>query len=88
MLSIGPLGLSTRRTVKRDRPKVSDCTVLIIHRHDRCEVKIKVISYILLLFPTDRVFNSSETTNDVYEEIALPILEKAMDGVNGKIINT
>ena len=58
------------------------------YRHDRCEVKIKVISYILLLFPTDRVFNSSETTNDVYEEIALPILEKAMDGVNGKIINT
>ncbi|XP_038079402.1 centromere-associated protein E-like [Patiria miniata] len=33
----------------------------------------------------DRVFDSSETTNDVYEEIAQPIVVEAMDGINGTI---
>ncbi|XP_060028371.1 centromere-associated protein E [Erinaceus europaeus] len=36
-------------------------------------------------FNFDRVFNSSETTKHVYEEIAVPIIDSAIQGYNGTI---
>uniref|UniRef100_A0A8D2B5N5 Centromere-associated protein E n=1 Tax=Sciurus vulgaris TaxID=55149 RepID=A0A8D2B5N5_SCIVU len=36
-------------------------------------------------FNFDRVFNSSETTKNVYEEIAVPIINSAIQGYNGTI---
>ncbi|ELK33227.1 Centromere-associated protein E [Myotis davidii] len=35
--------------------------------------------------PFDRVFDSNETTKDVYEEIAVPIIDSAIQGYNGTI---
>ncbi|XP_019481417.1 PREDICTED: centromere-associated protein E [Hipposideros armiger] len=36
-------------------------------------------------FSFDRVFNSNETTKNVYEEIAVPIIDSAIQGYNGTI---
>nr|KAF6391538.1 centromere protein E [Pipistrellus kuhlii] len=36
-------------------------------------------------FNFDRVFDSNETTKDVYEEIAVPIIDSAIQGYNGTI---
>ncbi|XP_064141559.1 centromere-associated protein E isoform X1 [Loxodonta africana] len=36
-------------------------------------------------FSFDRVFHSNETTKNVYEEIAVPIIESAIQGYNGTI---
>ncbi|XP_016079113.1 PREDICTED: centromere-associated protein E isoform X3 [Miniopterus natalensis] len=36
-------------------------------------------------FSFDRVFDSNETTKDVYEEIAVPIIDSAIQGYNGTI---
>nr|KAF6499445.1 centromere protein E [Molossus molossus] len=36
-------------------------------------------------FSFDRVFHSAETTKDVYEEIAVPIIDSAIQGYNGTI---
>ena len=35
-------------------------------------------------FLTDRVFSTTETTDDVFSEIAMPIVAGAMRGFNGK----
>lgn len=34
-------------------------------------------------FFLDRVFHSNETTKNVYEEIAVPIIDSAIQGYNG-----
>lgn len=37
----------------------------------------------MCIFFLDRVFDSNETTKDVYEEIAVPIIDSAIQGYNG-----
>lgn len=38
---------------------------------------------VCVLFFSDRVFHSNETTKNVYEEIAVPIIDSAIQGYNG-----
>lgn len=37
----------------------------------------------VVFFFLDRVFHSNETTKNVYEEIAVPIIDSAIQGYNG-----
>lgn len=39
--------------------------------------------YMCVFFFLDRVFHSNETTKNVYEEIAVPIIDSAIQGYNG-----
>lgn len=40
-------------------------------------------SFLFFCFVLDRVFHSNETTKNVYEEIAVPIIDSAIQGYNG-----
>lgn len=42
-----------------------------------------MFDWISVLFFLDRVFHSNETTKNVYEEIAVPIINSAIQGYNG-----
>ena len=37
---------------------------------------------------TDRVFDESKSTNDIFTELISPIIESGMNGINGKYIHS
>ncbi|XP_002739717.2 uncharacterized protein LOC100369687, partial [Saccoglossus kowalevskii] len=50
-----------------------------------CEIDPVTLKSVSKSYYFDRVFDSHETTNDVYSEIGLPIVQSAMDGYHGTI---